>query len=77
MELVNDGSGSGGGGSTGGEGSEAGAGDVKSFSALRYGGKEGVYPVLHLAGLLRTHFFTMLFLGVFFSSVLRRRCRCW
>ena len=77
VELINDGSGSAGSTSTGGDGS-TGAAAAKSFGALRYSaGKDGANPVVQLAGLLKTHFFTMLFLGVFFSSFLRRRCRCW
>ena len=79
VELVHVGGGkSGSSSSIGGGSSSSGSGrsvaGEKSFGALRGGG--GVNPVVQLWGLLRTHFFTMLFLGVFFSSFLRRRCRC-
>ena len=81
VELLNDGSGASGSTSTGGGAVQSARGEPgaepKSFGALRrYGGSSGVNPVVQVAGLLRTHFFTMLFLGVFFSSFLRRRCMC-
>ena len=64
-------------------GSAGGGGSVpvaaaKSFGGLRrQGNLDGVHPVTQAMGLLKTHFFTMLFMGIFFSSFIRRRCRCW
>lgn len=64
-------------GSSTSSGGSVPAAAVKSFGAMRGGDDNGQNPAMQLVGLLRTHFFTMLFLGIFFSSFIRRRCRCW
>ena len=78
VELVHmDKSGSSSSSSMGGGGSVPAAA-VKSFGGLQHrGNRDGVHPVTQAMGLLRTHFFTMLFMGIFFSAFIRRRCRCW